>query len=75
MKVSNLFTLLLLALSATITSACSSESPSHEIEALAFRSSESGRWGIVSMDGEVIRQRLLQERTYCRYGWQIFRKK
>ena len=21
------------------------------------------------------RQRLLQERTYCRYGWQIFRKK
>lgn len=54
MKLSNLLTLLLLALSATITSACSSESSSAEIEALAYRSSESGRWGIVSMDGEVI---------------------
>ena len=54
MKLSNLLTLLLLALSATITSACSSESSSAEIEALAYRSTESGRWGIVSMDGEVI---------------------
>ena len=75
MKVSNLFTLLLLAISATITSACSSESPSHEIEALAFPQLRIWSLGHREHGRRSHRQRLLQERTYCRYGWQIFRKK